>query len=84
MKILIAYFSYMVNTKGIAAQIQEQTGGTLFEITPAASYSTDYDTTERQGRRETRKGYRPALAGQAADLAGKKIADWLKKNGLVQ
>lgn len=25
MKILIAYFSYMGNTKGIAAQIQEQT-----------------------------------------------------------
>lgn len=69
MKILIAYFSYMGNTKGIAAQIQKQTGGTLFEITPAAPYSTDYDTTERQGRRETREGYRPALAGQAADLA---------------
>lgn len=69
MKTLIAYFSYMGNTKGIARQIQEQTGGTLFEIKPSIPYSEDYDTTERQGRRETSEGYRPKLAGQADDLA---------------
>ncbi|MCH1983873.1 flavodoxin [Ruminococcus sp. OA3] len=69
MKTLIAYFSYMGNTKGIARQIQEQTGGTLFEIKPSIPYSEDYDTTERQGRRETSERYRPKLAGQAVDLA---------------
>lgn len=69
MKTLIAYFSYMGHTKGIAHQIQEQTGGTLFEIKPAVPYSEDYDTTERQGRRETREGYRPKLAEQVTDLS---------------
>lgn len=68
MKALIAYFSYTGHTKGIAQQIQEVTGGTLFEIRPAEGYSSDYDTTERQGRKETSEGYRPALAEQVADL----------------
>lgn len=68
MKTLIAYFSYTGHTKGIAQQVQELTGGTLFEIRPAKSYSSDYDTTERQGRKETSEGYRPALAEQVADL----------------
>lgn len=68
MKTLIAYFSYMGNTEGIAKQIQEQTGGTLFEIKPAVPYSEDYDTTERQGRKETSKRYRPKLAEMAVDL----------------
>lgn len=62
MNTLIAYFSYTGHTKGIAGQLQELTGGTLFEIKPAVPYSDDYDTTERQGRKETRDGYRPALA----------------------
>lgn len=68
MKILIAFFSYTGHTKGIAQKIQEQTGGTLFEIRPAEAYSSDYDTTERQGRKETSEGYRPALAEQVPDL----------------
>lgn len=69
MKTLIAYFSYMGHTKGIAHQIQEQTRGMLFEIKPAVTYSEDYDTTERQGRRETREGYRPKLVEQVTDLS---------------
>lgn len=69
MNTLIAYFSYTGHTKGIAKQLQELTGGTLFEIKPAVPYSEDYDTTERQGRKETRDGYRPSLAEMPADLA---------------
>lgn len=68
MKTLIAYFSYMGHTRGIAQQIQEQIGGTLFEIQPATAYSSDYDTTEAQGRKETRECYHPPLTGQVADL----------------
>lgn len=68
MKILIAYFSYTGHTKGIAEQIQDLTGGVIFEIRPAEAYSDDYDTTERQGRKETSDGYRPALAEQVADF----------------
>ena len=66
---LIAYFSSTGHTKGIAQQIQELTGGELFELRPAIPYSEDYDTTERQGRRETRDGYRPPLADQTPDLS---------------
>lgn len=69
MNTLIAYFSYTGHTKGIAKQLQGLTGGILFEIKPAAPYSEDYDTTERQGRKETRDGYRPPLAEMPANLA---------------
>ena len=68
MNTLIAYFSYTGHTKGIAQQLQGLTGGTLFEIKPATPYSEDYDITERQGRKETRDGYRPPLAEMPADL----------------
>lgn len=68
MNTLIAYFSYTGHTKGIARQIQNLTGGTLFEIRPAEAYSNDYDTTERQGRKETSDGYRPPLAEQVSNL----------------
>lgn len=65
MNALIAYFSYTGHTKGIAQQMRDITGGTLFEIRPATPYDQDYDTTERQGCKETRDGYRPPLAVQA-------------------
>ncbi len=68
MNTLIAYFSYTGHTKGIAQQLQELTGGTLFEIKPATPYSEDYDTTERQGRRETEDGYYPPLADMPVNL----------------
>lgn len=61
-KILIAYFSYQGHTRRLAEQIQKATGGTLFEIKPAAAYSSDYDTCEAQAKKETRDGYQPALA----------------------
>ena len=70
MNILIAYFSYTGHTKGIARQIQALTGGDLFEIRPAIPYPQDYDTAERQGRRETRDGYHPPLAEPSPDLSG--------------
>lgn len=70
MNTLIAYFSYTGHTKGIAQQIQALTGGDLFEIRPAAPYSQDYDTAERQGRKETRDGFHPPLAEAAPDLSG--------------
>lgn len=68
MKILTAYFSYTGHTRGIARQVQEQAGGDLFEICPSQAYSEDYDTTERQARKETRDGYRPPLAEQMETL----------------
>ena len=64
MNMLIAYFSYTGHTKGIAQQVRNITGSTLFEICPATPYSSDYDTTERRGRKETRDSYQPPLAEQ--------------------
>lgn len=68
MNTLIAYFSYTVHTKNIAHQIQAQAGGDLFEPRPVDAYSSDYDTTEQQGRKETSQGYQPALAEQVSNL----------------
>lgn len=68
MNILVAYFSYTGHTRGIAQQICEQIGGTLFEIKPAEAYSEDYETTERQGRKETSDGYRPPLFEKPINL----------------
>ncbi|MBO1701515.1 flavodoxin [Eubacterium callanderi] len=68
MNTLIAYFSYTGHTKGVAQQLQNLTGGTLFEIQPQEAYSSDYDITERQGRKETHDGYRPLLTEQVSNL----------------
>lgn len=37
-KVLVAYFSHSGNTRAMARQIAEATGGDLFEIVPAAAY----------------------------------------------
>ena len=47
--VLIAYFSWSGNTAEMAAQIQEQTDGNLFEIVPVEPYPTDYDERMRRG-----------------------------------
>lgn len=67
-KILIAYFSYEGHTRGIAEKMQRITGGELFEIRPQQTYSSDYDTTERQARQEVKNGGRPVLAKQPQDM----------------
>lgn len=70
MKTLVAYFSYTGHTRGIAERMKALTGGELYELRPAVPYSDDYDTTEAQGRKETRDGYHPPLAGEPMDLNG--------------
>lgn len=41
---MIAYFSWSGNTRGIAQEIQNQTGADIFEISPVEPYSSDYNT----------------------------------------
>ena len=41
-KVLIAFFSWGGNTRGIAREIQRQTSYDLFEIEPVPAYSDDY------------------------------------------
>ncbi|MBT9779651.1 flavodoxin [Clostridium sp. MCC353] len=61
---LIAYFSWSGNTEALAELIQEQTGGELFEITPAVPYTDDYDALLDQAQAEQKENARPELAGQ--------------------
>ena len=50
-RVLVAYFSATGNTEGVANAIAEATGGDLFEITPADSYtSADLNWTDENSR----------------------------------
>ena len=61
-KILIAYFSWGGNTRGIAGEIQTQTGADLFEITPVDPYSTDYNTVLMEAQEDQHRQARPELS----------------------
>lgn len=66
--ILIAYFSRTGTTEQAARQIQEQTGGTLFEIQPADPYPSSYSATTERAQREISAGTLPALASNVEDF----------------
>lgn len=59
---LIAYFSRSGNTEEVAREIQQQTGGVLFQIRAAEPYSSSYDATVERYRQERDGGIHPAIA----------------------
>lgn len=63
-KTLIAYFSWSGNTEQLAEMIGQETGGDLFEITPAAPYTDNYDDLLDLAQQEQRNNARPQLALQ--------------------
>lgn len=67
-KILIAYFSWGGNTKGVAEEIQRQTGADLFEITLVNPYSSDYNTVLDEAQRDQNAQARPELAGHVENM----------------
>lgn len=67
-KILIAYFSWGGNTKGIAEEIQRQTGADLFEITLVNPYSSDYNTVLDEAQRDQNAQARPELANHVENM----------------
>ena len=67
-KILIAYYSYRGNTKHVAEAIQNETGGSLFEINAATAYPTDYHQMSEQAKKEIEQGVRPPLTEQVANI----------------
>ncbi len=67
-RILVAYFSRTGNTRSVAADIAEATGGDLFEIVPQTPYPTDYNACLEQARRELSDDARPALANQVENM----------------
>ena len=65
--VLIAYFSWSGNTEQVAQIIQQETGGDLFEITPATPYTDDYNELLDIAQQEQSDDARPELAGQVED-----------------
>jgi formylglycine-generating enzyme required for sulfatase activity/flavodoxin len=61
-KLLIAFFSWGGNTRGIAQEIQRQTGADLYEITPVHPYSTSYNTVLMEAQEDQHNQARPELA----------------------
>lgn len=67
-KILIAYFSWGGNTKGVAEEIQRQTGADLFEITLVNPYSSDYNTVLDEAQRDQNAQARPELTSHIDNM----------------
>jgi sulfatase modifying factor 1 len=67
-KILIVYFSWSGNTRGIARQIQKMTGADIFEIELVTPYSSDYNTVLDQAQRDQHKQARPELANHVKEM----------------
>ena len=65
---LIAYFSWGGNTKGVAEEIQRQTGADLFEITLVNPYSSDYNTVLDEAQRDQNAQARPELATHVENM----------------
>lgn len=66
--ILIAYFSWGGNTRGIAEEIQRQTGADLFEIEMVTPYSTDYNTVLDQAQEAQNNQDRPELSTHVENM----------------
>lgn len=67
--ILIVYFSWGGNTRGIAEEIQRQTGAELFEIEMVTPYSTDYNTVLDQAQEAQNNQDRPELSTHVEDMS---------------
>ncbi len=69
-RVLIAFFSWGGNTRGIAREIQRQTGADLFEIAPVRPYSADYNTVLMEAQEDQHRQARPELLDPPASLDG--------------
>ena len=66
--VLVAYFSWGGNTRAVAKEIHEKTGGDLFEIKTETPYPKDYKAAVDMGKQEKNQDARPKLAGPLPDL----------------
>lgn len=60
-KALIVYFSWGGNTRGVAQEIQRQTGADMVELTLVEPYSTDYNTVLMEAQEAQHNQTRPEL-----------------------
>ncbi len=68
-KILVVYFSHSSNTRELAKQVQELTGGDLFEIVPEKQYPAEYDDVVKQAKEELKSDFKPKLQTKLKNLA---------------
>lgn len=69
-KVLVAYFSRSGNTRTVAGQINELTGGTLFEIQTAKAYPEAYQACVELAKKEKQENARPALKTKVEGMEG--------------
>ena len=67
--VLVAYFSWSGNTRGIARLLHRKVGGDLIEIELATPYSQDYNTCLDQAKRDQERAARPELKTRIVDMA---------------
>lgn len=67
-RVLIAYYSWSGHTRLAAQQIQQATGGVLFEIRPVEAYPSAYRECTEQAKREIEAGHRPKLQSMPGNL----------------
>lgn len=56
------------NTQTVAQYIQEETGGTLFEIVPERNYPVSHTECSAIAQQEVKDNARPALASHVEDM----------------
>ena len=69
-KILVVYFSWSNNTRGMAELIQSQTGGDLYEIVPVTPYPEEYTPTTEVAKEEVDNNARPAIKDLPESIEG--------------
>ena len=67
-KILIIYFSHTGNTRAMASQIRELTGGDILEVVPVQPYPTNHKAVVDQALKETRAEYKPEIRTKIDNL----------------
>lgn len=68
-KSLIVYFSWGGNTKGVAEEIQSQTGANIFEIELVKPYSSDYNTVLEQAQHDQNIQERPEIKNKVDNIS---------------
>lgn len=71
--ILVAYFSYSGNTRKLAKQIQQFTGGDLFEIQTVKDYPKEYEPCTEVAKKEKEENARPSLKTKVGNMNQYKI-----------
>lgn len=67
-KILIAYFSWSGNTRGVAEEINKQIGADVFEISPKKPYSNNYNTVLMEAQDDQHHQRRPELTNKVSNF----------------